>query len=157
MLHMPQSPIRISIRSTPSHLPIVRAALSAAARLVGFDDKCSHHVVLAVDEALANVIEHAYDGREDGEIEMTLTPLAMDGRAVGLEVVLSDHGQAVDPAAIRGRPLEELRPGGLGVHIIQSCMDVMEYSPVEGGGARMRLIKLLPGQTLPRTQEAYKQ
>lgn len=142
---LPASPIRIAIRSTASHLPVVRAALEAAAGLVGFDDRCRHHVVLAVDEALANVIEHAYDGREDGEIEMTLTPIGDDGRAMGLEVLLRDHGQAVEPAAIRGRPLDDLRPGGLGVHIINSCMDIVEYSPVEGGGSRMRMVKLLPG------------
>lgn len=159
---IPQRSIRLALYSTPSHLPIVRAATEEAARLVGFSDSDCHQVVLAVDEALANIIEHAYEGRDDGPIEVTLTPLGgcetrggAEDRCIGLEVVLRDRGRTVDPSAIRPpAPTSELRPGGLGVHIIHTCMDDVAYTVAEGGGSQMQMIKLLPGESLPMSKGA---
>lgn len=48
-----------------------------------------------------------------------------DGDA--LEVWLRDHAPAVDPDDIKPRPLEELRPGGLGTFFIREAMDDCTY------------------------------
>jgi anti-sigma regulatory factor (Ser/Thr protein kinase) len=55
--------------------------------------------------------------------------------------VVRDYGRAVDPATIRGRDLSEVRPGGLGVHIIRSIMDEVCYEPAAGGGTRLNMLK----------------
>ena len=59
--------------------------------------------------------------------------------------LLRDYGKVVDPAEICSRDLEDVRPGGLGVHIIKECMDSMEYCPAEGGGTVLILTKALAG------------
>lgn len=60
-----------------------------------------------------------------------------------LRIVLEDEAEQVDPATIKSRDLEEVRPGGLGVHIIKSVMDEVKYERREGvgglGGVGMRL------------------
>jgi anti-sigma regulatory factor (Ser/Thr protein kinase) len=61
-----------------------------------------------------------------------------------LECDVRDFGRQVDPSTIRSRSLDEVRPGGLGVHIIRSVMDEVEYSRAEGGGMRLRMLKYLP-------------
>ena len=146
---VPTEPVKISIVSSPSILPVIRPAVDKLCRLVGFDETCAGGIVLAVDEALANIIEHAYDGRQDQPIEVTLTPRMTAGVATGLEVGLRDFGRVVDPCVIRGRPLEDVRPGGLGVHIMRSCMDEVEYIHPQEGGTLLRMGKRLPASSSP--------
>ena len=54
--------------------------------------------------------------------------------------VIRKYGRTCDPAKIRGRPLEEIRPGGLGVHIIRQAFDRVTYSP-QPCGTRLILEK----------------
>ena len=42
--------------------------------------------------------------------------------------MLVDWGPACDPTKLKARPLEEIRPGGLGLHIIRGSMDAVEYT-----------------------------
>jgi anti-sigma regulatory factor (Ser/Thr protein kinase) len=133
-------PIAIGIKSLPGHLPIVRAAAEKACELVGFDDDTRNRVVLSLDEALTNVIRHAYGGAGDQPIEIELTPLG-DAAPEGLQIRLRDYGRTVDSSRIRPRDLEDVRPGGLGVHIMKECMDSVEYAAAEGGGTVLTMIK----------------
>ena len=51
---------------------------------------------------------------------------------------------AFDPEAIAGRPLENVRPGGLGIHIMKSVMDRVSYARAEGGGMMLNMSKRRP-------------
>jgi anti-sigma regulatory factor (Ser/Thr protein kinase) len=155
MSAIPPQPIRLSLASTPAHLPIVRAGVGEIARLVGFDEKAVDAVVLAVDEAMTNIIKHAYDGRNDQPIEAAFTALseAADGGPAGLTIVLEDRGKPVDPAAVRSRDLDDVRPGGLGVHIMGCCMDRVDYTPREGGGTRLTMTKFLRAADKPGARQ----
>lgn len=93
-------------------------------------------VVRAIDEACQNVIRHCYGGAE-GDIVLKLTR-----RGDTLEVELTDFGPRVDPAALAGRDLDDVRPGGLGIHLIRECMDDVAYeAPPEGAGNLLRMLK----------------
>ena len=50
-------------------------------------------------------------------------------------------GNGADPSRICSRPLDEVRPGGLGVHLIRSTMDVVEYKQNGHGGTTLTLVK----------------
>ena len=54
---------------------------------------------------------------------------------------ISDYGEFVEPSKIKSRPLEDVRPGGLGVHLMKSTMDTVEYRRNEHGGTTLLLIK----------------
>jgi len=148
MLEVLREPVRIRIASTPAQLPIVRAVVGRLTRLVGFDQEASDRITLAVDEALTNVIRHAYHGRPDGPIEITFRRAADARGAAALCIELRDWGTQVEPDQIRPRRLEELRPGGLGVHIITSVMDEVQYAPVPSGGTRLTMTKTLSRELL---------
>lgn len=138
--------IELSIASHPKNLAVVRGATERLARLEGFSDEASYCLMLAIDEALANVIEHGYDGRPDQPITVTLQPVkSPDGRG-GIAVSVRDMGRQVDPATIKGRDLDEVRPGGLGVHIIQQMMDEYDYSCPADGGMLLRMVKYVAKQ-----------
>ncbi|NLF32768.1 MAG: ATP-binding protein [Planctomycetes bacterium] len=139
------APIHMRIDSTAAHLPVVRGAVRELCLVIGFNAHACGEAVAGVDEALANILQHAYGGRPGRPIEITLRALdGLDGPA-GVEVVLRDRGRARDIACIQGRPLEDIRPGGLGTHIIDCCMDVVEYTHPADGGTCLRLCKFLGG------------
>lgn len=134
-------PTRIRIDSSPANLPAVREAVRTVAGEVGFDEECIARLVLAIDEAIINVIKHGYEGRPGQPVEVCLTRV-QEGGTEGIECQIRDFGKQVDPDTICGRDLEDVRPGGLGVHIIRSVMDRVVYAPAEGGGMQLRMIKL---------------
>lgn len=138
--------LKLELPSHPMVLSVVRRTVEQFATVVGFSDEDCRHIVLAVDEAVANVIRHAYHNRHDQEIELTCRRLRCETSAGdvpdGLEFILVDHGQAADPEKLKGRPLDEVRPGGLGMHFIRNFMDEVNYEPLPDRN-QLRLVKTL--------------
>jgi len=135
-----ERPIRLTIFSSPTHLAVVRGAVEGLCRSIGFDDGCITHVVMSVDEALSNVIRHAYNGADDQPIEIELD---WADAQPGVRISIRDRGLAVDPGSFGPRGPSGLSPGGLGLHIMTECMDCLEYRPAEGGGTVLTMIKRL--------------
>jgi serine/threonine-protein kinase RsbW len=137
--------LRLQLESNPEALCLVRATLERATEVVHFPESDSRAIVRSVDEALANVIRHAYQGRGGLPIEVTCRRLWSDtdaSKLLGLEIVLMDSGVAVDPDKLQGRSLEEVRPGGLGLHFIKESMDVVEFSRKNDKNV-LRMVKYL--------------
>jgi len=153
MNEMHEKAIRLRTFSFPGHLCVVRAALGKVCELIGFDAETAGNVVLSVDEALSNIIRHAYGGAHDRPIEIEFIPLKAGGRS-GLRIELRDYGRCVDRRKIKSRDLEDVRPGGLGVHIMSQCMDSLEFNPAEGGGTLLIMTKMLENSST--RQEAAK-
>lgn len=135
--------IRLSVPSDAAVMAVVRALVDKMASLAGFGEADRSRIVLAIDEACTNIIRHQYEGRTDGRLDIE-TCLCMDE---GLEFLLRDYGPQRDPALFRGRDLKDVRPGGLGIHIIREVMDSVEYSDAPGGGMQLRLRKAIPAAT----------
>ncbi len=135
--------IRVEVLSQPRYLAGVRELVLAVSRRLGFGESGAGHIALAIDEALANVIRHGYEGAADRPIFLTIAPLVEDGEETGMRVCIEDHARQVDPEKIKSRDLENVRPGGLGVHIIQEIMDEVEYEPREDRGMRVVMVKRL--------------
>lgn len=154
MAILPETSIQIRIASDPAHLPVVRAALEEICRLIGFDDGSRGQIVLAVDEALTNIIRHAYGDQRDQPIQVNLHALSDGDRQTGIEIVLYDRGRRVDLSQIQGRDLDDVRPGGLGVHIMRRCMDRVDYTYEEPLGTRLTMARYLPGAAAASTGES---
>lgn len=135
--------IELRIRAHPEFLSVVRCAIRQMAKLAGMNDADTDAVSLALDEALTNVIRHGYGGPCSQQIIIQIARQQIEARAA-LVFVIQDFGKQVDPATIRSRDLDDVRPGGLGVHIIRSVMDEVEYSQAQQGGMRLRLVKYVP-------------
>src|SRR5229473_5986763 len=127
--------LKMELRSDPEMLCVVRNALGQLATMLGFSEAECREVVLAVDEALTNIIRHAYLGDAEQPIEASFRRIQAqrDGESAdALEIVLEDHGVTVNPEKMCGRALEDVRPGGLGLHFIRECMDTVEFSRSNG-------------------------
>jgi anti-sigma regulatory factor (Ser/Thr protein kinase) len=120
--------VKFAIPSDPRYLPVVRGAVGPLAAAIGWDEAECRAITLAIDEALANVIRHAYHGRADGLIE-----LECQESVDGLEIILLDNGDAPDRSRICAREIGCDQPGGLGTHIIKDVMDRVSYEETPKG------------------------
>mgnify|MGYP000995963555 CR=1 FL=1 len=143
MTTTPSSQVALELPSDPRYLCAVRVFVGEVCRRHGYADMQTSQVVLAVDEALANVIKHGYAGRMDGRISVRITPVTDGVKGPGLSFTIDDWGKQVDPSSIRSRDLADIRPGGLGVHIIQQVMDSAAYETPPGQGMRLTMAKYL--------------
>lgn len=137
--------LRLQLESNPETLCLVRATLQQATEVMHFQEPDSRAIVRSVDEALANVIRHAYGGQRGKPIEVVCSRLpgeAGSGAPGGLEIVLMDSGVPVNPEKLQGRSLEDVRPGGLGLHFIKQSMDVVEFRHINGKNL-LRMVKYL--------------
>jgi serine/threonine-protein kinase RsbW len=124
-------------------LPQIRHFILESAGALGVAPAEVANVVLAVDEAVTNVIVHGYAGH-GGPVEIEVT-----GRPGALVVRLRDHAQPFDPSGMPAPdltgPAEERSPGGLGIHLIRQVMDQLIYRRPLDGGNELTLIKLTAG------------
>lgn len=129
--------ISLSIPSLPDRLKLIRTVVSQVAQVRECSEEVTRDLVIAVDEALQNVIRHAYGGSPDGVIDITIR------RAGNLLIVLiRDYAETIDVAKVKPRDLNDIRPGGLGTHFMRETMDEVEFliSP-DGGGNLLRMTK----------------
>ncbi len=132
----PPSPT-YQVECQPANLCYCRKHVERWAEYCGYDDITTGQIILAVDEATTNVYRHAYDG-EPGPLEYQFT-IDEDH----LCIVLIDQGKPVDVTRIKGRALDDLRPGGLGTVLLGRVFDEVRYEP-QATGTRLILRKKLP-------------
>jgi anti-sigma regulatory factor (Ser/Thr protein kinase) len=101
------------------------------AKVLGFDEKKIFQIQLAAEEALVNVINYAYPGK-NGEIKISLMPKTNEA----LEIEIADRGIPFDPLSLPEpdicTPLEERKIGGLGVFLFRKIMDEVRYKRRDG-------------------------
>jgi len=136
----PLPDLSVQMMSRTALLAPVRSMVVSLAERTGFDEISCGHIALAVDEALANVIRHGYGGSSDCRVWINLWQLH---DPPGLRIVIEDFARQVDPHLIRSRDLDDVRPGGLGVHLIHSVMDTVRFEKRAEGGMRLTLEKLM--------------
>ena len=137
--------LKLELRSNPNLLCVIRGAVERLTEIFGFSAPERRSVTRAVDEALCNVMRHSYCGRLDKPIAVYFRRVRRRSKGrlnEGLEVLLWDRGPAIDKAKLCGRKLDEIRPGGLGLHFIRQAMDSVEFTRV-GRTNRLRLVKYL--------------
>jgi anti-sigma regulatory factor (Ser/Thr protein kinase) len=129
--------LKLIVPSDPRFLSIARAAVCEVGTICGLSEELCQGVTLAVDEALANIIRHAYKNRYDEEIELNCQTGPNQ-----IVFTLLDRGEPPDPARICGQPLDDVSLSGRGTHLMRSVMDEVHYERVPEGN-QVRLIKRL--------------
>ncbi len=126
----------VTFPSDPALWAHVRLMLKGLLEMLMIPPRDTNLITLGVDEAFTNIMQHAYEGMHDGRID-----LRIDYHDNRLFVELRDYGKRVPRDEIRSRDLEDIRPGGLGVHIIHSVFDWVEYDCSCPEGTILRLEK----------------
>ena len=118
------------IGAEANRLKLLRSIIKNTAIYIGIDKELTKNLILAVNEACMNIIQHAYHNIPNGEIHITIKE-----NDEAIIFVLQDDAPCVELSSIKSRKLDNLRPGGLGVHFINKIMDGIEYDKC---GAHLR-------------------
>jgi len=142
---MPKHKVQYKLRipSQTDNLEIIRFFVGKVARKVGFSDDDVGKIELAVDEACTNVMKHAY--KEDVPDKSLDVAVQIDYQK--LTLVVTDHGKGFDPGQIHlpdmKEYLAELRVGGLGIYLMKTLMDEVDYDIKPGVSNQVRMVKYL--------------
>ena len=134
--------LRKTIESRTDKLLEVREFVLHAAREFGFNEEEASKIVLAVDEACTNIIKHAYQFAPDRKIEIIIQP-----DKDRMQITVIDDGKAFNPSITRLPDLKQhlthYRRGGLGIYLMRTLMDKVEYNYTPGRKNQVRLTKYL--------------
>jgi len=130
--------VDVSLPAQTGHMKQLRRLVREAAEQAGFSDNDRDDIVLAVDEAFANIIKHAYHFDPDREVRLVVfcTETAMI-------LELHDDAESIDRSAVKSRSLDDISPGGLGVYFIHQIMDETEFIDCDGKGNILRMVKCI--------------
>lgn len=130
----------LQVPSSTENLALIREFVTTIGAQAGLAENDIAKLELAVDEACANVIEHAYGHDESKEVTVSAN---FDGDSITFEII--DTGKGFDPSQIRQEELETLianrKDGGLGMRLIKTLMDEVQYEMVPGQKNELRMTK----------------
>ncbi len=129
--------VELRIPSKAEWVAVARLAVAAVANRLSFSIEEIEDVKLAVAEACTNCIQHA---GATGQIQ-----IVCDTHAESLTVRVRDFNQTAHTQAVAARGLDEPRLGGLGVFLIRSLMDRVEYDVHPEGGTDLVMTKKVGG------------
>jgi serine/threonine-protein kinase RsbW len=132
----------LQVGSRTENLALIRGFVNHVAAQAGLNEVETGQLELAVDEACANVIEHAYGNDATKEV---VVRAVFDDDALRIEII--DSGQGFDPGAIPESDLKQLvaerKTGGLGLRLIRSLVDEVHYEVEPGKKNELRMVKKL--------------
>jgi len=114
---------------------LARLSVAAVASRLNFSIDEIEDIKLAVAEACTNAIQHAHGS--------PFIEIKCEGLQDGLRISVRDHGRGTHPEHIRSRELNDERVGGLGVFLIRSLMDDVDYDVRPDQGTLLVMVKRL--------------
>ncbi|MFO0846319.1 MAG: ATP-binding protein [Gemmataceae bacterium] len=142
-------PWSLTIPSDLRLLALSRAFVEAVCQVAGLDERATHAVVLATDEAINNVMRHAHRDRPEATVQLQCF-LGEDR----VEIRLHDEGDPFDLAAVPHLNPAELRIGGRGVFLMRRLMDEITVEPRGNHGNTLRMVKLVSTPSAPSASPA---
>lgn len=135
---------RLKLPADSENLDIIRKFISGIAATMGFSEEEIYQIELAVDEACANVIKHAYVDKNTNEKNIHVT---VKKKSKAIEIAIADKGIGFNPDKIETPDMDEylkkMKPGGLGVHLIKTLMDKVTFRINPGVRNEVKMIKAL--------------
>ncbi len=132
----------LQVPSSTENLALIREFVTSIGRQATLTDEDINNLELAVDEACANVIEHAYGHDITKDVSVRAT---FDDEKLKISVI--DEGLGFDPGKVNEKSLDQLvherRSGGLGIRIIKSLMDEVSYEIEPGQKNELHMTKLI--------------
>ena len=133
---------RLVVTNDTKHLIVVRDFISRLIRQSRLDRQEENKIILAVDEAVTNIIEHGYDEGADGSIE-----IEVEAAESHFQIVIRDTGRVFNPESIPNPDMKEhVQRGhkkGLGIFLMRQIMDEVRYKFRDGVKNELTLVKFI--------------
>jgi len=127
---MPDS-LSLTIRNSLEEIEKANAAVEQFMAPNPVSPRASYALNLAIEEMLTNVIKYAFN--EPGAHPIHLRLARQPGFLV---LTIEDAGKPFDPVAApepdTGKPIEDRRIGGLGIHLVRNMVDEIRHRREHG-------------------------
>jgi anti-sigma regulatory factor (Ser/Thr protein kinase) len=141
----------LRFQSNTANLSRARKAVEKFCETTKLDQHARDEIGLVVNEALANVIRHAYDSAGDKPIEMKLEPYHG-----GVCLQIRDWGNGKDPSeGFKQQHKDPLIPGGLGLLCLKKLMDGIKFT-AQPDGMLLEMIRTTDGSKAKLVDEEKK-
>ena len=137
----------LKLPASMASLPPLLAFAREYSAGMGFGERDIEHLLLALEEAVANIIQHGYGHDEQASFDIRFSQ-----SPAGITVVLREKGFPFDPdKVVSYSPLELASKDaqGLGMYLIKKAMDKVEYLNLGRQGMEIRLTKYLKSKMPP--------
>ena len=124
------------IKSRLDQLTKARNWIAEKAQAAGFSPDDVFALKLAVSEACANIIRHAYEGAEDKDIILSV---CIEGDK--LLLTIRDFGKKFDLSRYKPPDLDRPAESGYGIYLIRELMDEVEYDTSPSQGTILKMVK----------------
>ena len=123
--------VHLVLQNNTADLATATAALSSFCEQHGINEGAVFDLTLALEEIFTNIIRHGYQDREPHEIDLVIRK-----QGDWLTLRVADDGQPFDPSKMASPnlhlPPEQRAVGGLGIHLVKSVTDALEYRRENG-------------------------
>lgn len=127
--------VEIRVPAKPQYVSVIRLAVSGLATRVGFLYDQIEDIKIAISEAITNVVHHAYQDNEDGNIVIGCALYAHK-----IEIMVTDYGNSFNYEEVKQKigpykkndSIAHLREGGLGLFLMETLMDEVKVN-IDGG------------------------
>lgn len=139
--------IKLTLPNDISYLPIAQLCVEEAARKYGFPEGDLVKIGLALEEAVANVVEHAFGKDEEMSFDLLCERIPL-----GITISIIEKGLPFDPEQLPeyhpSDTMEQMSTAGLGIFLLRESMDEISYHNLGLDGKETRLVKYLPGSDI---------
>ncbi len=144
---MKQSICNLTVPNDLNYLPVVLDYVVTLAKLAGFESREYLEIEIATEEAVTNVIKHAFSPGETSSFD-----IRCEIQATSMMVAVCDQGIPFDPSRVveynLGNDLDDMSTAGLGGYLMKNLVDQVEYINLGSAGKETRLVKYLPSQAI---------
>jgi serine/threonine-protein kinase RsbW len=144
--------ICITIPNNLRYITLIQDSTAAFARIIGLDDKNTNEVILGVEEAVVNVIDHAFAEGEQASINIIFQQTAL-----GMQILIREQGMPFDPEELarlaQKDRIEAQDIRGLGLHLMYRFMDEVSLVNLGKAGKETRLVKY-SGTRMPEVMDS---
>jgi len=139
--------LRLSTPPDLSYLPLIQTAIREMAKRIGFTGQDLYEIEVAAEEAVSNVMIHAFSDREGETYD-----LICERAPLGMRIIIREKGLPFDPRQIPDyRPTEDLEgmsASGMGVFLMKKFMNEVSFHNLGMEGKETRLVKYLPAKSI---------
>lgn len=132
----------LHVPSSTENLALIRDFVAKIGKQTGLDENQIAMIEMAVDEACANVMEHAYGSDQTKEV---IVRAKIDDDSI--EIQVEDTGKGFEPEKIEQKDVrrlaQERKSGGLGMRMMKMVMDEVQYTMKPGERNELRMTKRL--------------
>ena len=134
--------LTLTLSPDADYLPLSRSYVQEAAKKCGLSEKDTDEIILATNEAVTNVIKHAFLPQQQATFD-----IVCEMSSLGLKVIVRDKGYPFAPERVEEYSIDKVKAGkkpiGLGFFIMKQSVDEFSFHNMGAGGKEIQLVKYL--------------